>query len=160
MEALRLVEGQEGCNMLPRRFAAAAFTLVEVAAATVFIGLGVTALMVSVRSGTTVNESASELSRASYLVGETREYLLKQQFENVAAMAGAFYTPPHDANGQQMTSMSNWRQDIAVQYRKADQLTQEDTTHNSGVLYVTVTVSHGGNTLLSNGFLVARRPTE
>lgn len=146
--------------MLPRRCAAAAFTLVEVAAATVFIGLGVTALMVSVRSGTIVNESASELSQASYLVGETREYVLKQPFENVAALDGAFHTPPHDANGQSITGMSNWRQDIAVQYRKSDQLTQEDTTYNSGVLYVTVAVSHGGNTLLKSGFLVARRPTE
>lgn len=158
------------------------FSLVEVAASTAFIGLGIAALMAALNSGTQMNDAGQEITQATYLAQEIREWAMRLPFhdpdnpttllgvdtgenqqnaatiDDVKDLHGAVYNPPRNAKGDPINSLTGWEQHISVQYRLATKLTDEDTTKTSDVVYVTVDIYHVGNKVFSTGFLVAARP--
>ena len=62
------------------RSARGGFTLIEVAVATIIVGVGLAALMVSVESSTRVNDVGGRLAQGTFLAQEIREWTLALPF--------------------------------------------------------------------------------
>ena len=130
--------------------------------ATVIIGIGVSALMVSVGSGTQTNNEGMKLTEAVFLAQELREWTLNlpsvdPNFPN--DLMNVTYCPPHDGQGSPITSMSDWSQYITVSWRNESNLAQTVANGSSNIVYVEVCISHQGSDVLTMGWLVARRPS-
>ena len=152
-------------------------SLIEVAVATVIIGLGVVAMMASIASGTRVNASGKMLTEAVFLAQEVREWTVKLPFsdpepahahnphgpdagdaavDDLDDLKDVTYSPPRNGQGSPIASSQGWTEHITVTWRKADVLTAADPAETSDVAYVEVTLSHDGKAVLQTGWLVAR----
>ena len=135
------------------------FTLVEVAVATAIIGVGVSALLVSVGAGTRVNDDAQKLTQATFLAGEVREWASNQTFANLTALPSpTTYTPPHDGGGNVIADMANWSQKVTITARNPADLSASVTAGTSDIVNVDVRISFRGCEYLATSFLVTRRP--
>lgn len=137
----------------PARRGRKGFSLIEVAVATVIIGLGVTALLSAVSAGTRSNRAGQQMTQAAFLAQEVREWSVRQNFDNLAS---ATNTPPHDALGNAITGLSDWTQDIVVTWRNPASIKTVSATATD-MVYVEVTISHKNQNLLTTGWLVTRR---
>lgn len=159
------------------------FTLAEVIVATAVVGIGISALMVATRSGTEVNMVGREITRATFLAQELRELTLRLPFSDQDAgdqdnppgpdgsdpqvfvddlddLMGVTYSPPRDASEEVLTDMDGWAQTIELSWRDRDDLTTSVAPGTGNMIYVDVIISHSGRTVLSTGWLVARRLSE
>lgn len=136
------------------------FTLVEVAAATAIIGLGIVAMMTSVESGTRVNASGQRMTQAAFLAQEIREWTVQLPFDTpkpaLSDLANVTYTMPRNGQGNAITNMPGWSEAITITSRDPKSLKTVVTAGTSDVVYVEVSVRYQGNEILKTGWFVAR----
>lgn len=128
------------------RSARGGFTLIEVAVATIIVGVGLAALMVSVESSTRVNDVGGKLAQGTFLAQEIREWTLALPFSTPVAGEvhnapgpdggvdphvfvddlddflgldgrGTTYKPPRDGMGVEISSLPDWSQTITLSWR-------------------------------------------
>jgi len=156
------------------------FSLVEVAVTTTIVGVGVTALLLSVGSGTKVNAGASELTQAVFLAQEIREWTIKLPFsdpdladqgkppgsdgsdpqvfvDDLDDLMGVTYSPPRDGRGLAITSAIGWAQRITITWRDPDNLASIVGDGATDVVYVQVDILHRERCVYTTGWIVARR---
>ncbi len=156
------------------------FTLIEVAVAVAIIGLAITALMASLAAGTRANHAGQQLTQAVFLAQEVREWTIKLPFsdtdpadvgnppgpdgsdpqyyvDDLDDLLSVTYSPPRDGRGVALSSMVGWTQTISLTWRDPDDLATVVTPGASDIIHVSVEVSYRGKTMLTAGWLVARR---
>ncbi|MCK4625798.1 MAG: hypothetical protein KAV00_10840 [Phycisphaerae bacterium] len=155
------------------------FTLIEALIASIIVGLGITALLMASKSGTQVNANAREITHAVNLGQEVREWTLKLPFldpetpDNSPGPDGAedpqtfvddlddlktvTYSPPRDANGQAISDMTGWSQQITLSWRQQNSISQTVSDGASEIIYVEVVISYEGQSVLTTGWLVTKR---
>ena len=143
-------------NKKPRQAARRGFTLIEIAVATVIIGLAAVALMTALAASTKVNGSGKDLTQASYLAQEIREWTLNLPFADLDDLADYTYSPPKDATGADIAGMDGWAQHVTVTWRNPQDLSSVVVSGSSNVAYVSVDVTHAGNDVFHAGWLVIR----
>jgi hypothetical protein len=158
---------------------------VEAVVATTIVGLGISALLVSVESGTRINDAGKKLTEAAFLAQGIREWTLQLPFSdpdpNDATnppgpdgsdpqtfvddlddflnfdLQGITYDPPRDGGGYQIYGMDGWSQTIDLTWRNANDLSQVVTDGSSDVIYVEVGVVYQGIEELNTGWIVTRK---
>ncbi len=156
------------------------FCLAEVLVASAIVGIGVTAIMTAMETGTKVNAAGKELTQAVFLTQEIREWTLLLPFrdpdpgdagnppgsdgsdpqvfvDDLDDLLGVTYGPPRDGTGTAIGGMDGWSQQIDLEWKNPDDLTTTATPGASDVIRVNVSILHNGRTVLSSGWLVARR---
>ena len=143
----------------PRRIARAeGFSLIEVAVATVIIGLGATALLLSVGAGTAVNDSGQELTRAAFLAGEVREWASNQTFANLSALASpTTFSPPKDGGGNTITDMTGWSQTMTFTWRDGANLNNTVAAGSSKYINMRVQIFQGNVLMLTTTVMIVNR---
>lgn len=163
-------------------------TLVEVSVAVAVIGIGVTALVVAAGSSARVNDTSREITQATLLVQEAREWTLDLPFQDQddgdmgnppgpdgsdpqdfvddlddligEDGEGVTYSPPHDGQGYDIYLMSDWSQEFQLDWRDPADLDQSVSPGGSDVVYVTVTIRHSDKAVMTSGWLVTRGSDE
>lgn len=159
------------------------FSLLEAIIATALVAIGVTSLMVATKSGTEVNAAGRELTQATYLAQEIREWTLTLPFsdqdpgdrdnppgpdgsdpetyvDDLDDLMDVTYGPPRDGSGQPIVDMAGWSEHITLEWRDPDCLITTVYPGASDVIRVTVKVAHDGRDVLTTGWLVTRRASE
>ena len=159
------------------------FTLIEVVVATVLVGLALTAMMVSVRSNTRVNDAGTKLTQASFLAQEVREWTLALPFRDQDAgdrdnppgsdgsnpqvwvddlddLMNVTYCPPRDGQGYAIATLPDWSQTITLTWRDPNDLDHTVTAGTSDMIYVNVDVKYRNAVVTSSGWMVAKKQTE
>jgi len=161
------------CRRSPAR---SAFTLIEALVATVLVGLGISALMITTQSGTQVCAHTRDLTEAIYLASEVRERTLKLPFkdpitpdnppgpdegedpqvevDDLDDLMNVTYSPPKDAMGRTIEGMADWSQTIMLTWRDKDNLASTVDPGDSEMVYVQVGIYHKGKKVLSTGWLI------
>jgi type II secretory pathway pseudopilin PulG len=121
------------------------FTLIEASLATVIIGVGVVAMLELIAAGTRVNVDGTERTTATNLAKNVREYALKLNFAQVAALGGAQWTPAIDSRGTQMSDFDGWAQTVSVSAVNPKNLNSTVASTGAVALRVTVVVTHHGD---------------
>lgn len=155
----------------------AGFTLIEAVVATAIVGIGVSALFVSLKAGTEVNGASADLTQAVFVAQEIREWTLKLPFtdpdpgdqgnppgpdgadpqwwvDDLDDLEDVVYNPPRDGSGDAMYGLDDWSQQIALTWRDPSNLSAVVTPGSSDVVHVQVEVSRGSETLLTTGWFV------
>ena len=159
------------------------FTLIEAAVATVIIALGVTALMLAVSSATRTTAVGKEMTQAVFLAQELREWTVKLPFsdldpgdadnppgpdgsdpqvfvDDLDDLMDVTYSPPRDGQGLAIAEMPGWSQTISMTWRDREDLTTAVPDGSSDMIFVQVEIAHNGTTVVTTGWLVARRESE
>jgi len=159
------------------------FTLIEVVVATVLVGLALTAMMISVRSNTRVNDAGTKLTQATFLAQEIREWTLTLPFrdqdvgdrdnppgsdgsnpqvwvDDLDDLMNVTYCPPRDGQGYAIAPLPAWSQTITMTWRDPNNLSQTVTNGTSDIIYVNVDVKHQNMLIVSSGWLVTKKPGE
>jgi hypothetical protein len=146
------------------------------------VGLGVAALLVTIQAGTRASQAGREITQATYLAQEIREWMLKLPFrdpqnptnpagpdpsdptgfvDDVDDLMNATYSPPVNANGGTISGLVGWSQHITLEWKDPNALSGGSVpAGSSDVIRALVTVAHNGRTVLTAGWLVNRRTTE
>jgi prepilin-type N-terminal cleavage/methylation domain-containing protein len=161
----------------------AGFSLIEVLIAAVLLGVCVAALMVSARSATQVNAAGNDVTQATYLLQEIREWTLKLPFseanpafadsapgpdgsdtagsvDDLDDMMNVTYCPPRDARGSPIAGMGDWAQVVKMEWRDPASVLAKVADGSSDMVWVTVTIRQGGADVVSSGWFVTRRSNE
>lgn len=156
------------------------FSLIEAMIATVLVGIGVAAMLVATKSATEVNAAGQEITQAGYLAQEIREWTLKLPFidpdpgdasnppgpdgsdpqvfvDDLDDLMNVTYSPPRDANGNAIAGMDAWSQTVTLEWKAPDSLLTTVLDGTSDIVRVNVVIARNGRTVLSAGWLVARR---
>jgi len=164
----------------PVRGGRSGFTLVEALCATVIVGLGAAAILVSAASGSRANNVGQKLTDAVFLAQELREWthqlpfsdpdpgdqgnppgsdgLSPQTFvDDLDDLMGVTYCPPRDGQGVAIYGLNAWSQSIAMTWRDPSDLDTIVADGASDVVYVEVTISFQGSEALRTGWLVTRK---
>ena len=159
------------------------FSLVEAMIATFLVGLGVASVMVATKSATEVNAAGRQITQATYLGQEIREWTLKLPFsdpdpgdadnppgpdgtdpqdfvDDLDDLMDVTYSPPRDGCGQVIGDMVGWSQHISLEWKDPDSLCTTVTPGATDVIRVTVTIVLHGRDVLTTGWLVTRRVSE
>lgn len=116
------------------------FTLIEVLIAMVFLGLAITALLVTNRSFTAANGAGLELSTAEFLSEQIREQTVTMTFPTLVGTYTSTvktYSPPHNSQGVALTAYPAYSQKITGQYVIATDL---HTVSGSATAFYRITV--------------------
>jgi prepilin-type N-terminal cleavage/methylation domain-containing protein len=143
------------------------FTLIEVAVATILVGLALTAMMISVGSNTRVNDAGTKLTQAAFLAQEIHEWTLTLPFNDLAQLKNdppLTYCPPRDGQGYAITALPAWSQTITLTWRDSNDPGLTVTPGPTDIIYVNVDVAvdvwHQTTLIVSSGWLVTRKPGE
>ena len=146
------------------------FTLIEVAVATILVGLALTAMMISVGSNTRVNDAGTKLMQAAFLAQEIHEWTLTLPFNDLAQLKNdppLTYCPPRDGQGYAIAALPAWSQTLTLTWRDPNDLpagSQTDPNGPTDIIYVNVDVAvvitHQTTLIVSSGWLVTRKPGE
>jgi Tfp pilus assembly protein PilV len=120
------------------------FTLIEAALATVIIGLGVTAMMQLLAAGTVNTIEGFETTSGVNVAKAIREITVQKSMAQILAMNNTYHEPPWDSRSQPISTMTGWRQTIAVQPVDKDSLTTNIVDPTPAAVRITVTVTHNG----------------
>jgi prepilin-type N-terminal cleavage/methylation domain-containing protein len=121
-----------------------AFTLIEVAIATVIIGVGFTATLQLLAAGTVANKEGTELTTGIHLAGNIHEASLRTNYDDLFDLEGT-HNQPLDANLRPIPNMNGWQQVVDVTYVDEHLLTSAVPDHQvEPTARVTVTVNRSG----------------
>ncbi len=167
----------------PRQFHHAGFTLVEVQIAMLVIGLGILALLHAMASGSRINAAGRDITQATFLAQEIREWTLREPFsdqdepdkdnppgpdgmspqvfvDDLDDLMNVTFSPPRDGRENPIAGLGDWSQVIQMDWRDPDDL---DATVNPGasdVICVKVSIQRGNVEVLNTSWLVFRRDGE
>ena len=125
--------------------------------------------MVALASGTTINASAREMTQATYLAQEVREWTYRLPFsdpdgadpqgfvDDIGNLTNVSYSPPLNGLGQPVTGMTDWTQKITVTWRNSQDLSQIVASSASDIARIQVDILHSGKTVLTNFWFVSKR---
>jgi Tfp pilus assembly protein PilV len=162
------------------------FSLVEVAVATIIVGIGVTALMISLAAGTKVNRAGQKITQAVFLAQELREWTSNLPFkdtdpgdannppgpdglnpqifvddlDDLYSASGLTYSPPVDCTNPpaaRMIELQDWSEKFTLTWRNPDNLTETVAVGTSDIIHVQVDIACQGQIILTTGWLVARK---
>ena len=134
------------------------FTLIETAMATVIIGVGFTAMLQLIATGTVTNNDSTELTTAMNLAGNVREASMRTAYADLFDLEGEF-NPAVDARLEQLTNMTGWTQVVDVSYVDPDMLTLAvPDTQEEPMSRVTVTVRRNNRAVYSTSWLASESP--
>ena len=155
------------------------FTLAEVLMAALVMGVGLTAIMGALRSGTQVNTYATDVSQAVFLAQELRECTAhlsfsdpdSEQQDNPPGLDEASisladdlddynhqaFSPPVSSIGDSLTDMSRWSQAIDITWKDDNDIATNVSDGASDTAYVKVTIRHDGQVVLTTGWIVSRQ---
>ncbi len=156
------------------------FTLIEVAVATVIVGVAVVALLTAVGAHTRVNDAGAKLSEGSFLAQEIREWTLTLPFtdpdhgdagnppgpdgtspqsfvDDLDDLMDVTYSPPRDGMGYELYGMDGWSQTISMTWRDPNDIATPVADGGSDLVCVQVQVSFQGTPVVSRNWLVANR---
>lgn len=156
------------------------FSLIEAMAATALVGMGIAALMVTLRAATTSNAAGRELTQASWLAQEIREWTMRLAYrdpqnpnnppgpdagdtapDDIDDLMNVTYSPPRDGTGQPIGELSDWSQQISLTWKDPASVKNGNVAPGaSDVIRVNVNVLHHGKTVLTTGWLFVRRTME
>jgi prepilin-type N-terminal cleavage/methylation domain-containing protein len=149
------------------------FTLMETALATIIVGVGVMAIVELLAKGTQANNSSNDMTTAINLVKNVHEFGLKLAFtdpntptnwgidagenvndpttyNDVNDMDGRTFSPPIDARGRPIDSLSGWSQQVVVHSVDPNSLTTDVPNGTAPAVRITVSVVHRGQTVTSS----------
>lgn len=133
------------------------FTLIEAMVATAIVGMGVSAMMMASQSGTRVNADSQERTRAVFLAQETREWIATLPFASLTTgMKSLTYSPPHDGQGTEISTMSDWAQHITLTWVNPSNFSAAVADGTSNVIKVRVAVLRHDKTVLTTTWIVTK----
>lgn len=130
------------------------FTLIEAAIVIVVIGMSIMGVLQLLAAGTMANGDSAEMTTSLGLASSIHEMSLGVAYDDIMSLDNDTYTPPVDARGVAISTLSNWNQSIDVKYVNPANLkfavpdTQEEPTAR-----ITVTISHNGRYVYSTNWL-------
>ena len=120
------------------------FTLIESALAVTIIGTAFVSMLSLLATGTMANIDSAELTTGVNLARNIRELTLQQKYTDLPGYNNRSYQPPKDSQGNNISSMSGWKQAITVQAVDPHSLTTNQIDSTPSAVRITVTVSHNG----------------
>jgi prepilin-type N-terminal cleavage/methylation domain-containing protein len=135
------------------------FTLVEVAIAIMIVAVGVLAVQGLVSSSTMVTLKTNELQTANTLAQSLHERCIGIDRPALLALAGTSFSPPIDNQGNAISTLPNFSQQIDVGYVDPQSITGTSPEETS-LLRVSVTVSRNGQPVLTSSRLIATTKQE
>ncbi|MCD6304042.1 MAG: type II secretion system protein [Planctomycetes bacterium] len=156
------------------------FTLIEVAVATVIVGIALAALLVATASNTRVNDAGSKMAQAIAFAQEIREWTLQLPFsdpdpgdagnppgpdganpqvfvDDLDDLMEVTYSPPRDGQGGVIYGYNDWSETINLSWRDPNDPCNEVSPGASDLVCVRVDISHQGKSVYSTAWLVARK---
>ena len=156
------------------------FSLIEVAIATIILGVGITALLTCLGSGTVANYEGAKLTQAVFLAQELREWTLKLPFsdldpadannppgpdgadpntfvDDLDDLMDVTFSEPRNAIGSPIANMPGWTESIYITWRSTDDLLTTVAAGTSDLVDVMVTINYNGAEVLQTRWLVSRR---
>jgi prepilin-type N-terminal cleavage/methylation domain-containing protein len=156
-----------------------AFTLIEAMVATVILGMGVAAVVVSLGSGSRINQAGRDMTQATLLAQNIREWTLQLPFtdpdeetppppgpdgsspqvfvDDLDDLMNVTYSPPRDGSGEALSDMGDWSQTITMSWRDPVDINTAVADGASDLLYLEVTISKHGQEVVKTGWLVGKR---
>jgi len=152
------------------------FSLIEVLAATMLIGLAIVSLLVASRSYTDVNGSAAEMSTAEFLTEQIRElttmldvidaqsgtdYFGAEEsnvadYDDVDDFDGANFSPPIAIDRAPLSVFSAYSQSITVENVNASDFEEVVADHASNFVRISVKIYLNSKEISSASWLRAR----
>jgi len=156
------------------------FTLIEAAIAVMVVGLGIVSLVHAMGAGTRVNATGRDITTATFLAQEVREWTLGLPFsdpdpgdadnppgpdgsdphmfvDDLDDLMSTTFSPPRDGQGYVIDGMDDWSQLIGMGWRDPDSLTTTVPAGTSDVVNVIVLICHKQEIVLITSWLVTRR---
>ena len=166
------------CTHLKRK--PTGFTLIETIVATSIIGIGLTALMASIATGSRVQGVGKQTTQAVFLAQNIREWTLTLPFtdpdpedagnppgidpndspdyaDDLDDLMDTTYGPPKDAMGYTIYDLTGWSQTITLTWRNPTNLESIVSDGSSDVVHVQVDIKQNGQDVLSTSWLIVRR---
>ena len=125
------------------------FTLIEVLVATILVGLAIASLVGANISFSQANGAGSDLSTAEFLAGQIRERMAMMNYSNLQSLDDAVFSPPIDADGQQLSAFPSFSQQVTVENVSTSDFEQVVADGSSDFVRITVEVSQNNQTLSS-----------
>ena len=158
----------------------AGFTLIEVLLAVIILGMGITASIHTIMSGTTMSMDSDKMTTANFLASEVGEWTRTLPFsdqdpsdwlnppgpdsegpygpyvDDVDDLLGATFSPPLNAAGVPIKGMDGWSQKILMTWRDRSNPSIEVDPGTSDLIYIQAVIAFRGEVILSTGWLLAR----
>jgi len=151
------------------------FTLVEVLVATILVGMAIASLMAANASLTRTNGAGIDISTAEFLLDQIRElsYTLAvtdpetgtnvfgpeegslSDYDDIDDFDGKTFSPPIDADFQQLDMFSSFSQNITVSNVNSSNFNQVVSDHSSPFVKITVTITQNGKQIVSQSWIRA-----
>ena len=167
----------------PRQYHHAGFTLVEVQIAMLVIGLGILALLHAMASGSRINAVGRDITQATFLAQEIREWTLRVPFsdpdpgsednppgpdgmspqvfvDDLDDLMGVTFSPPRNAQEAPIAGLADWSQVIRMDWRDPNDLDTTISPGASDVICINVSIQRGSVEVLNTSWLVFRRDGE
>lgn len=96
------------------------FTLVEILAAVMLLGLAIAAIVASNIAYTQATAQAVQLSTAESLIEQIRELMALPLYSDVNGFNGTVFNPPIDCQQRQLTDFSDYSQAVTVENLSAN----------------------------------------
>jgi Tfp pilus assembly protein PilV len=157
------------------------FTLIEAALTTMIVGLGTVAMMGLFTTGISSANNAANLTTGVDLAENIHELCDRLPFSNpstnywgipngftianlmasgnITWLSGQTFSPPIDATGSAVSSLSGWSQVVAVNSVSPTSISTNAATNSTSTYpmsRVTVTVNHGTTQVFQTAWLVAQ----
>jgi prepilin-type N-terminal cleavage/methylation domain-containing protein len=153
------------------------FTLVEALCSTVIVGLAAAAILVGTASSSRTNGAGQQLTEAVFIAQEFREWTLGLPFhdpdpgdagnppgpdgsdphafvDDLDDLMDVTYSPPRDGQGNAMSGMTGWSEQITLTWRDPADLSSVVSDGSSDVIYVAVNVLFDAKPVYQAGWLV------
>lgn len=116
------------------------FTLVEILAAVMLLGLAIAAIVASNIAYTQATAQAVQLSTAESLIEQIRELMALPLYSDVNGFNGTVFNPPIDCQQRQLTDFSDYSQAVTVENVNANNFQQTVADPCSDFVRVTVRI--------------------
>lgn len=114
--------------------------MIDAALATTIVGTAIVSLMALLGAGTRTSIDSAQQTQATVLVRNIREMCISRAFSDLPALDDESYSPPVNSRGQEISDLSNWRQEVAVQAVNPDRLTTDLVDEDPDAVRITVSV--------------------
>ena len=132
------------------------FTLIEVLVAMVRVGLAIASLVGANVSFSRSNGAGADLSTSEFLIEQIRERTALLDYDNLHSLDGVSYSPPIDADGQQLNGFSAFSQQVTVENVSDSNFELVVTDHSSHFVKITVKAIQNSKEISSAGWIRAQ----